>query len=510
MVLVHAVAQVGCAGSKPATSDGGTRDSMGNEASFDLTARYHGPGSSTPATCLPCHGPEAPTSTEGWQSTTYALSPFDYGKNALGIAHGGDQDCAVCHKGPGTGAWGDRPNWVGGHFVHQPFSLSETTCIACLTSQRPDLQPGASAASAAALLGFDHARYPGMDCIGCHFATVAADSYVHYLNPVTMSLPGGDWKGGQSYPGATPVGFPGERITLLATTLAFSEQRDLVLGATQAYEVVPDVMIHTASTVPPELRSGPPDAPDYGTCWHCHHHRNGVVTMFPPGKFHVSLRQYRSTPDAPVTSLPQPTRGCSECHAVTRPAGLIGRSPLRPMHHGSEFASPAIVAGLPAASVRDLDCSVCHQDPLGLFRDGTFHLAIAGATPKECVGCHYLTMVDGPTADTRNGTAYEMRHLSAQVTFHTCTTCHPSALANATSATLAAESWKPGYFHTVLARQPTACNDCHAPSIPSATLAAFDHGSLASRPRDCGECHVFPGTGTPAKPNWRGGVVPVE
>jgi hypothetical protein len=272
----------------------------------------------------------------------------------------------------------------------------------------------------------------------------------------------------------------------------------------ETYEEVPDVMIHTAFTVPAEVQSGPADNPDYDKCWHCHHNQNGLVTMFPPGKFHVSLRQYRSTPGATITPLAQPTSNCETCHAVTRPAGLLGRSPVRPMDHGSTFASPAVVAGRLVAGVRDLDCSVCHEDPWGLFRDGAFHVPTASAAPKECVGCHYLTMADGPTSDRRNGAAYQMRHTSAQVTFHMCTACHPSALANATQPTLTAESWRPGYYHTVVTKQPTACNDCHIVSMPTTTMVAFDHGVLDTSARDCSECHTFPGTGTTALPNWLG------
>ena len=179
------------------------------------------------------------------------------------------------------------------------------------------------------------------------------------------------------------------------------------------------------------------------------------------------------------------------------------------MKHGIAFASPATVAGVVATGVQDLDCSVCHHEPLALFSQGAFHASIAPATPADCVSCHYLTMADGPTSDVQSGTAYHMQHASAQVTFHTCTTCHPSALANATSPTIAAESWKPGIYHAVLATQPTACNDCHAVSLPAATLATFDHSASTSDGTwDCGDCHSFPGTGTPTTPNWLGGTYP--
>jgi hypothetical protein len=472
--------------------------------------QFHTPGSSTPATCLPCHGSEAPTSTAGWRSTTYARSPFDYSGNSLGISHGGGQDCAICHAGPGAGAWGNQPNWVGGQFAHVTFSLADNTCIACHASQRPDLQPGATAETAVAQVGFDHAPYSALDCMGCHSATVDADSYVNYFNPATSALPGGDWQGGRSFPGSVPVGYPGEHLEFQTTTITLSSANDFVTDATVAWEEVRDFMIHTSTAIPPELRPAPAGVPDYGKCWHCHYNKNGVVIRYPPGKFHPALVQYAVTPDAPVTPLPQPTQGCKECHAATQPKGIVGTSSLQPMNHGIEFASPTIVAGVSATGVKDLDCSACHENPMGVFRDVAFHSNIAAATLRECVSCHYVTMADGPTADVQSGSAYRMRHTSAQMTFHTCTTCHPSALANAINPTLAAESWRPGQYHAVLTVQPTGCNDCHSESVPTASIAAFDHSALTSPGggRDCGGCHAFPGTGTTTTPNWLGAANP--
>jgi hypothetical protein len=481
--------------SSTGTIDGGALD----------VSSFHAPGSATPATCLPCHEGQAPTTTAGWQSKTYAASPFDYGTNALGIRHGGGQDCAICHAGPGTGAWGDQPNWVGGFFAHASLSLADTTCMACHVSQRPDVQPGATAVTAAAQVGFDHVPTASVDCIGCHAATVVAGSYVNYLNPTTLSLPGGDWKGGQSFPGSTPVGFPGERTELQTTTLTLSPASDRVVSAVVAWEEIRNVMVHTAAAIPEAIRPAPAGVPDYTRCWHCHVSKNGVVTRYPPGKFHYALAQFTALPDGPTTPLPQPTQGCQDCHAATQPVGIAARSTLRPMKHGITFVAPATVGGVLATGVADLDCSTCHQDPAGEFANSAFHRSVAGATLRDCVSCHYVTIADGLTADVQSGTDYRMQHLSAQVPFHTCTTCHPSALAAAAAnPTIAAESWKPGRYHAVLPAQPTACNDCHAVTAPAS------HSTLTGPPdnRDCSECHVFPGTGTMAEPNWMLALTP--
>ena len=506
----HVVLVLGCVLSGAGCSDNGNRpgsgtttpDSGGAQIAFDHAGITNG--------CATCHGGDAPTSSAGWRSTTYARSPFDYGTNSLGIHHGGDQDCAVCHAGPGTGAWGNQPNWMGGQFAHETLSIADRTCLACHSSQRPDLQPGVTAETAAAQLGFDHAPFAALDCIGCHSTTVASETYVNYLNPATSALPGGDWKGGQSFPGSGPVGFPGEHIELQTATLDLSSANDLVTGATLAWEDLRDYMIHTSIAIPPELRPAPAGVPDYGRCWHCHYNKNGVVTKFPMGKFHLALAQYSVTPDATTTPLAQPTQGCKECHAATQPTGIVGRSSLHPMKHGIDFASPATVAGVSATGVKDLECSTCHIDPMGLFNNGIFHSNTATATLQDCVSCHYLTMADGPTADATNGTAYRMRHTSAQMTFQTCTTCHPSALANAANPDPAAENWLPGHYHAVLSLQPTACNDCHDVSVPAVTFATFDHTAFTgvAGSRDCSECHAFPGTGTATTPNWLGATNP--
>jgi hypothetical protein len=511
LVLVFVSIGAGCSddvkgpGLPSAALDASGTDVAVEDVAFDHAGRFHTPGGTSPATCLTCHAVDAPTSTAGWRSTTYTTSPFDYGTNSLGIPHGGGQDCSICHTGPGTGAWGDQPNWVGGQFAHVSVSLAKTTCIACHASQRPDLQPGATAATAAAQLGFDHAPYATVDCIGCHFATVAADTYVNYLNPGTLTLPGGDWKGGQSYPGSTPVGFPGEHIELQTTTLNRSSVNDLVIGATVAWEDVRDYMVHTSTAIPAEVRPGPPDAPDYGTCWHCHYSKNGQVTMYPMGKFHYSLAQYAVAPDGPITPLPQPAQGCKDCHAATQDTGIVATSILQPMQHGIEFAVPTTVAGVSAKGVKDLDCSTCHSDPLGVFSGGVFHTSIAAATLQDCVSCHYVTMADEPTSDVQNGTAYLMRHTSAQMPFQTCTACHLSALANATTPDIAADSWKPGQYHAVLSMQPTACNDCHTVSAPATHSTVTPIGGTP----DCSDCHSFPGTGTATAPNWLGATNPL-
>ena len=72
--------------------------------------RFHRQGTPAPASCTTCHEARRPTSTTGWQSSTYTRSPFD-DVGAGATSHGAGEDGAVCHSAS-TSTWG------GGHFPH--------------------------------------------------------------------------------------------------------------------------------------------------------------------------------------------------------------------------------------------------------------------------------------------------------------------------------------------------------------------------------------------------------
>ncbi len=451
---------------------------------------FHAPGSANPTTCLPCHESERPTSTASWQSPTYQASPFDWVTNGLGIAHGDGQDCAACHAGPGTGAWGGSQNWQGGFFPHGAATVAASSCIACHTTERPDLLPGWTAASAAAAVGFDHSygqtggiQTGAGDCVGCHQATVTAGSYVSLFN-AQGTLPGGDWKGGQTYPGSTLVGstVPGNYISVTEITLQRSGPANLVTGETSLTATLFNEMLHTASVIPSPVAPSPPQT----NCWHCHASSNGTVTSYGAGLFHAALTSFTATPGGAVTGLPQPTSGCAQCHAnpgapnvdhQTRPTGIVerGGSELRAMDHGALFTSPVTINGATASGVLDLDCSTCHHSPGTSWADGTFHANIGSAVPADCVVCHYPLMADASAANLANGTLYRMDHASAQLVSQACAACHATALGNATQ-TPASTAWKTGLFHPAASLQPTACIDCHAGSEPTAlTQSSFGY-----------------------------------
>ena len=395
--------------------------------------QFHAAGSATPSTCLPCHESERSTSTAGWANPSYKNSPFDYVTNALGISHGDGQDCASCHAGPGTGAWGGTQNWAAGRFPHGSSTVAATTCIACHTTQRPDLQPGTTAAAAATLIGFDHAQNGTGECFGCHQATVAAGTYVNYVNPNTQKLPNGDWKGGQTYPGSSFASSANQFITVTEWTLNRSGPNNLVTSASSIAATLYNGMLHVSKVLPAPLAAGPSDAPDNSKCWHCHTNNNGTVTAFRDGKFHAALTSYRATPTGTVAPFPQPTSNCADCHASMLPVGIVEKmgASLQAMDHGVSFSGSVTISGVSVTKISQLDCSTCHKSPGSTWSDGTFHANVGAAVPQDCVSCHYMAMADAAKADVKSGTNFTMKHGSPQLTFQGCQTCHPSALSKA-------------------------------------------------------------------------------
>lgn len=418
--------------------------------------QYHVTGSATPNTCLPCHETERPTSTTGW-SGNYAATPFDYtGNPALGSTHGADQDCASCHKGPGTGQWGSTPNWQKGDFDHGPNSIAPNTCIGCHSTQRPDLlSPPADA-------GFDHASSGTGDCSGCHAATLTRGTFAA-LRPI----PGGDWRGGQTYPGSALITAPNQFVRLPTTTLTRSGTT--VTGMTTSTTQLPNAMRHTSNAIPRAVFPGSATAPDNTTCWHCHTNTNGTVTAYSNGKFHSALTNYRASPTGPIIGLLQPASGCGDCHTQMRPPNLVSKTDagtwLLPMDHSATFAG-GNVTGVPA-----MDCSSCHKAPGSgptQWSDGRFHPALpTGASPTDCVSCHYPLMT-APSADVTSATkVFAMKHRSTGMTSQTCTTCHASALNRSTVTPVTTALWNPGTYHATVGAQPAGCLDCHGVSEPT-------------------------------------------
>jgi hypothetical protein len=518
------------ANSRPAGSVAVTSGGVATGASFDHSgatgdcatchggsttvwsgARFHVVGSTTPATCLPCHAGQRPTSTSGWASLTYTTSPFDYGDNSNGVHHGDGQDCVVCHAGPGTnGTWGVTQTFTGGHFAHGSTTVAAGTCITCHTTQRPDIAMG-SATLAAAAVGFDHSLLGAGDCIGCHQATVTRvpASYVNYYSPSAGNLPGGDWRGGSGYPGGTLVSAVNQFITITEIALQRTTPGGLVTGMTSIQDTLYNAMLHTSPQVPAAISAGTSNAGDPTKCAYCHATSPAGVLSFPIGQFHSALTAFPVGLGGP---LAQPT-ACLDCHAQMRPPGVVelGGSDLQPMDHAALFTAPTSIGGHVVSGVNQLDCATCHHSPGVSWSGGNFHASIGSAIPADCAVCHYPLMADGAKANLTSGTNYAMAHGSTQLTFQNCGTCHTSALTAATAPTLASTTWNPGSFHGSLpaSSQPTACIDCHMVSEPAANASTqssviytltlggtstnggqwMNHGVASVAGLDCAACH---------------------
>jgi hypothetical protein len=374
--------------------------------------------------------------------------------------------------------------------------------VACHQSQRPS----------APVAGFDHSLNGGGDCFGCHQATVMAASYVNYTNPATGTLPGGDWKGGQQYPGPSLASSGSQSIAVTALQLHRSAPSNLVTSTTSSVETLYNGIVHTSPAIDARISPGTGASPDNTRCWHCHVNNNGTVTAFNGGKFHASLTSFAATPGGAATPIPQPVSRCSDCHAQMLPAGIVenAASDLIPMDHGAVFAAAATIGGVSVTQVSQIDCSVCHKSPGGTWADGRFHASIGAATAKDCLTCHYPLMTDAARADPTSGVAYAMKHRSGQVTTQACETCHGGALAKATMTPASAAAWSPGSLHASVAAQPAACIDCHAVSEPAAngptksnvayalplggtasnTGQWMNHGSIYVAGKECAVCHA--------------------
>ncbi|MDP1825906.1 MAG: hypothetical protein Q8L48_21765 [Archangium sp.] len=413
--------------------------------------RFHPAGVPTPPSCLPCHEAERPTFYDGGWSGP----PFDYVTNVKGIPHGDGQDCAVCHRQDA----GPQPDWRGGSFLHGPASRSATTCVVCHTTQRPTVP----------VFGFDHSLSGTGDCFGCHQQT-------------TQFTQLSDWDGGQQYPGANLISSTDQFITVTQVLLRRGGPNNLVTGTASTRVTLFNAMLHTSSALPADAGLAPGAAPgDPTTCWHCHTSTPGTtnVVSFAEGRFHASLTGYRSTPDAGITSLGQPTDRCADCHSNMRPRGIVQvDAGVRPMDH---FAD--------AGTVSQLDCSTCHASPGGSWSDGVFH-ANGPPQPGDCTGCHFTLMAEAPVVDVISAASpsYQMKHRSTQLTFQRCDRCHATALSS--------RNWRPGAFHANLTPQPGACVDCHGGTTPThASQSALNgqwmnHAVAVVTAKDCAFCHA--------------------
>jgi hypothetical protein len=194
-----------------------------------------------------------------------------------------------------------------------------------------------------------------------------------------------------------------------------------------------------------------------------------------------------------------------------------------------------------AGPVVGKDCAACHAadaKPAGSVwsKSASFHAKVSPA--NTCQICHGLANGGGSVTGTNNnlpggitssstvtsaasdpttgippGTRDQISHADINVFGRDCNACHTQAGVS-TAAGVAGKEWAQASFHanltgaTPLTMNGTTgrCSNCHLNVKPTATFRPLDHSSFTNAPgsQDCASCHAFPGTGTPAAPNWLG------
>lgn len=242
-------------------------------------------------------------------------------------------------------------------------------------------------------------------------------------------------------------------------------------------------------------------------------------------------------------SLPAQPGACADCHAVSEPAAghptqgtvtyllAAGGTPTNGgqwMNHGATAAAA-------------LDCAACHAADAKASgstwsRSAAFHAH--AASPGSCGACHGLQNGNGgvpgagnnlpagltssamvssaagdPASGVPAGTHDQISHADVNVTGHDCAFCHTQAGPSTAPGVQGAE-WAQARLHAsfsnatplVLDGAAGRCSNCHLGVKPAAGMTAQDHSAFtaAAGTQDCSACHAWPGTGTPAAPNWLG------
>jgi len=512
-----------------------------------------------PASCLPCHEQRRPTDAGMFSGPLNRPAPFDYVGNALGISHGGGQDCAVCHQRTSNG-------FDGGYYAHGAGTLADRTCVVCHSTQRPA----------------DVTHVQSGDCFGCHQASNAT---AH----ATMA----DWAGGRGYPDDVLVSSSDRFIKVQSFELRRSPA-GLVTAAVPSEVTLFNAMLHSSTQVPPALRPVMQPA----DCLRCH-----APNTFLDAGFHAPVRAFDAGQPA----------SCLDCHAKMSPPGIVKQTDLRPMNHsvdagitdcvqchagpfagwdgGAGFhsrgasasdcvschftlmASPqAAVDASPRFSMKHLSpqvtvqqCSTCHPtanmaqvsvtswqlgnlhdnlnptacvdchavsrpaprrsmnhgDPVVFAKDCAFchegerfdggaKLHRSGIAPAACAGCHRGDVPDAgfetdvitsaSPATGRSGVRVQITHTQPDVAARDCAVCH------AAPGTDGGTTFNGAKLHLHFAGGTALtgrCSACHFNLKPVPSYPGHDHSAyLEASGTDCRACHAWPGTGTAASPNW--------
>ena len=304
-----------------------------------------------------------------------------------------------------------------------PTTHAAQTCIACHSTQRPDLQPGTTAAAAAAAMRVRPRGRGAGECLGCHAATIAADQLRQLHQSVDAHVARRRLEGRRRLSGILVRGL--ERSV-------HQRHRDAVWSATGR----PRTTCCARRRSPTRSTTGcctrrrscrrrcrrgrptRPTTPSAGTATPAQQrHGHQLQQRQVPRRARPTSARRRRARSRPY---PQPTTQCSDCHSYMMPDGIVELkgSDLWPMDHKAVLATPIMVGAATVAKVSDLDCSFCHKSPGKTWSDGVFHANLPStAVVSDCNGCHY-PLIDRcrGLADTCSGTLYAMKHLSPLMT----------------------------------------------------------------------------------------------
>jgi hypothetical protein len=487
LALLAATALGACAkGMEPGNANGTTSE---QHLSFPIApAATHALGKMTAGAaigCESCHTPSAPSFKE-----FNCLGCHEHEQTVTDRLHLGQVDytytsdgCLKCHPASDKKMFGHKGITDGCAQCHDMGAVFAALPVA----------------------GFTHPATGGADCGGCH--TTAT------------------WKGATGGP----------------TMNTHDPAHDKVVNAlipTYAGITIAS-LAPRAETLPMTMNHGSKDvaAAALAACGNCHP-GGGMNGMVGKGTLHASLA---------TLMLPQPT-ACGSCHADAVPVGFVGPTATAPARvpPSGEMKHDAVTWANGAATATKLvvaDCGVCHAAADGKTGGwttnaagsgpATYHPALTAAKaaqPSSCIDCHAnnlpadltttTTMTSASAASgVAAGTLDQLSHADANVTARDCNFCHKQA---GPSTAAPGQEWKQARFHTSFspAAGPNAldtsrgrCSNCHMNVRPGPGATVQDHTAFTSAAgsQDCSTCHAFPGTGTPAAPNWLGaGNVPPQ
>ena len=305
-----------------------------------------------PGTCLPCHAGERPTIDDGWTSTTYTNSPFDYGTNAAGITHGDGQDCAALpHRRTG------RTNWAGGNFAHGAGTVSAHARASPATRRSGRRRVGDA--------GFDHAHERHRRLL----RLPPGDGHRRQLRQLQQPrrrarCPAATGKAASAIPAASLVELGDQFITVTEINADPRRADNLVTSTTtDSDDALQRHAARLGGAAGARSNAGPAGDPDNRSA--------GTATPTPtapsppyaqrqvPRRAHELPRDARRTvtadPAADAAAAPTATRRCGRPGSSSRPAPTCSRWITAPIHGGGDRSAarwcttrrPARLLGLP-------------------------------------------------------------------------------------------------------------------------------------------------------------------